>query len=210
MLNNHINYIFIDIIIIHHYIQCKHYLKRQKISKRDTLLRCFLFGSNWHFLYIRVEKLGLLGFYFSYRSNWAFCQRRLQETKAVWDHIRSYDLTDRKDPWKIWIVLGRWDHKVVESRSGFWQPWMWQIHLSAFASSPQILTLQDCFKYFPFSWCQLNNCYNPFSCWTLALNIYGILAVAIDHLKLRSESKVLASDQMCKQLVSGVDEGFAV
>jgi len=35
-----------------------------KTSKRDTLLGYFLSGSNWHSLYIRVEKLGLLGFIF--------------------------------------------------------------------------------------------------------------------------------------------------
>ena len=83
MLNNHINYTFIDIIIIYHYIHCMHYLKRQKISKRDTLLRYFLFRSNWHFLYIRVEKLGLLGFIFHIGPTEPFVKEDYKKPKSL-------------------------------------------------------------------------------------------------------------------------------
>ena len=50
---------------------CKHHLKRPKISKRDTLLKCyFSFGSiNTISLYIKIAKFGLLECYFSFESN---------------------------------------------------------------------------------------------------------------------------------------------
>ena len=96
VLNNHINYTFIDIITLHHYTIYKHHLKRQKTSKCETLLGYLLFEFNWHSLYIRVEKLGLLGFYFSFRSIWVFCQVK-KDYKKNQGHLglsESYNPTD--------------------------------------------------------------------------------------------------------------------
>ena len=65
MLSNYINYTFIknqnlhlfDVITKHHYIHCKYYLKRLKISKRNTLLECyFLFGQLTLYLSTLKEK----------------------------------------------------------------------------------------------------------------------------------------------------------
>ena len=75
-------------------------------------------------------------------------------------------LNDRKDPWKMWIVLGRWDRKIVGSKSGFWQPWAilyndctlcWSlITVHYFSEKPLLATMQD---YWHYSICQENMWY---------------------------------------------------
>ena len=43
----------------------------------------------------------------------------LQKTKVVWkcqNRTILPILNDSKDPWKIQIVLGKWDHRIVESQ----------------------------------------------------------------------------------------------
>ena len=69
-----------------------------KTSKRDTLS-----------IYIRITKLGLLGCYFLFGSNWTFCQIEENYKKlGLFGIVRMIlpILNDRKDSWKIRIILG--------------------------------------------------------------------------------------------------------
>ena len=79
----------------------------------------FILVQNWHSLYIRVKKLSLLRFYFSFRSNWAFCwvkeDYKISRSLAIVRIVRFWTIAT----WKIQIILDRWDHKIVRSRSDF-------------------------------------------------------------------------------------------
>ena len=110
MLNNHINYTFIDIITIHHYIHLQASFKEAKNFKMWHSIRIFLFESNWHSLYIRVEKLSLLGFYFSFGFNWAFCQ-----VKEDYKKPKLFRIVKIMRSYRSWTIA-----KILERSRSFW------------------------------------------------------------------------------------------
>ena len=92
---------------------CKHHLKMPERSNCDILLKCyFSFKMTLYIsLSLKIAKLGLLECYFSFGSNWVFCQ-----VKEYYKKSRSFRIVRIVRSWTIVAIL----LKIFEKSGSFW------------------------------------------------------------------------------------------